>query len=351
MRSNSAMRVQTFVSQIEAFRKEWLSPDPTLVVSTSGSTGVPKQIRVEKARMRASARRTCLALGVKSGAMSLLCLPVQYIAGRMVCVRAWECGLRLVAVEPSLHPLAGLDFVPDFVAMTPAQVFETLRVPNEAAILKRVGVLIIGGGAVGSDLANMLRDVAGAWCTYGMTETLSHIALKRVREELFTPLPEVSLSLDGRGCLVVTDSVTGADNLLTNDLADLRSDGKFRILGRADNVICSGGLKWQIEDIESRLSNLPVPFQITSVPDKRLGRAIVLLYQVAPNADSELLRQQIQTECRNVLPRHAAPRHLIPVGELPLTPTGKPDRSAARRLAETIIDTSNTSAHVRQSLL
>lgn len=315
-----------FQQQIETFRREWESDAPTLTLQTSGSTGTPKRISVKKNYMAASARRTCKALDVQAGNTSLLCMPVDYIAGRMVCVRAWECGLQLLAVEPSLHPLAALVEAPYFAAMTPAQVFETLLVPQEASLLRDTRVLLIGGGAVSESVAKALGDMPGAWSTYGMTETLSHIALRHISETAYKPLPEVSLALDGRGCLVVTDPVTGVSELATNDLAELTADGRFRILGRADNTICSGGLKWQIEDLESRLETLPVPYQITAVPDERLGEAVALLYA------GEALQDELEGLCKKLLPKHALPRRYLHVPDLPLTRTGKPDRKAARQL-------------------
>ena len=316
------------------FKRVWFNDDPTLLLRTSGSTGVPKTIRVHKKHMVASAHRTCETLGIEAGATTLLCMPVAYIAGRMVCVRAWECGLRLIAVDPSLHPLSALTAPPDFAAMTPAQVYETLQVPREAELLRRIRFLLIGGGAIGVSVAEALQAFEGVWSTYGMTETLSHIALRRLseREEAYQPLKGVSLQLDERGCLVVTDPIVGVANLVTNDLAELLPNGRFRLKGRADNTICSGGLKWQIEALENLLATLPVPFQITAVPDERLGEAIVLFYARPQNQTFTEL--SLREACVKLLPRHALPRYYICLSQIPQTPTGKPDRASARRLAK-----------------
>ena len=320
-----------FERQIAEFSTQWHDATPTLVLHTSGSTGRPKPIRVSKSAMRASAVRTCQALSLPRGITSLLCMPMAYVAGRMVCVRAWEWDMRLIVVPPSLHPFATLDEVPYFAAMTPMQVYETLRVPDEAARLMQVSVLLIGGGALSPSITTALAHHPGAYSTYGMTETLSHIALRHVSQNTYRPLAGVTLQRDDRGCLIVSDTHTGVANLVTNDLVDIQADGRFRILGRADNTICSGALKWQIEDLETRLSDLPVPIQVTAVPDTRLGEAIVLLYVSASDTadDASLLLEA----CRLRLPRHALPRHLVPVAELPQTPTGKPDRPRARTIA------------------
>lgn len=326
--------MMTVYEQIARFRMEWEDSSPTLSLRTSGSTGEPKEICVQKRHMVASARRTCSVLGVQTGDTSLLCMPLDYIAGRMVCVRAWECGLQLIAVEPSLHPLAGLRQSPSFAAMTPTQVYETLQVPAEATLLRGIRVLLIGGGGIGNQLAQQLQDVPGAWSTYGMTETLSHIALRRVSEPAYRPLPGVRLTLDGRGCLVITDETVGVHDLVTNDMAQLLHDGSFRIIGRADNIVCSGGLKWQLEELENRLSPLDIPFLLTSVPDERLGEALVLLYkQPLLEEEPHNLSDTLRRKCQTLLPKHAVPRHYLPVPELPYTATGKPDRAAAKRLA------------------
>ena len=346
-----------FEQRINEFRRIWFNESPTLSIRTSGSTGTPKTITVKKAQMAASARRTCRTLGVQRGDTTLLCMPVDYIAGRMVCVRAWECGLRLIAVKPTLHPLATLETAPSFCAMTPAQVYETLRVPHEANLLRAVRVLLIGGGSVPPSLAEALKDFTGAWSTYGMTETLSHIALrplgtqeyrKNGATDRYLPLPDVTVRPDERGCLVVTDPMTGVQDLVTNDLAEVFPDRSFRILGRVDNTIVSGGLKWQTEELERLLANLPVPFRITAVPDKRLGEAIVLLYtdngiedhsetEHSKHSPTPSFTEVIRKTCQQKLPKHAIPRHIFRVADLPQTLTGKPDRAALRRLATSLL--------------
>lgn len=345
----------TIEQHIADFKRVWFDDSPSLSIRTSGSTGTPKTITIQKAQMAASARRTCQTLGIQKGYTTLLCMPMDYIAGRMVCVRAWECGLHLIAVEPSLHPFATLQTAPDFCAMTPTQVYETLLEPREAALLRTVRVLLIGGGAISPALAEALKDFSGVWSTYGMTETLSHIALRPLGtqnnnfEQLtsyYNPFPDVKLRLDARGCLVVTDPTIGIQNLVTNDLAELLPDGRFRILGRADNIIVSGGLKWQAEMLEELLIGMPVPFQITAVPDERLGEAIVLLYLDKQEAEQNYkttcksknyAKKSIQKICLHSLPKHAIPHYFFPVRNLPQTPTGKPDRAALRRLAASLM--------------
>lgn len=326
---------------LKEFLAEWHNDSPTLLVHTSGSTGVPKSMLVEKRRMEASARITCDFLGLKPGDTALLCLSTDYIAGKMMVVRALTCGLQLVSVEPSGHPLASC-FLPlassmplSFAAMVPLQVYNSLQVPDERERLMQIGHLIIGGGAIDPELEQALADFPNhVWSTYGMTETLSHIALRRLngpeRSDWYTPFAGVGISLNAEGCLVIDAPAVCAEPLTTNDMAVIE-DGRFRILGRKDNVICSGGLKIHIEEVERLLrAHVREPYLITKVPDERLGEAVVLLTTAA----APVVLADLQATCRRVLPTYWVPRHLMTVAQLPFTATGKPARAEAERLAQ-----------------
>lgn len=336
---------ESFRADVETFVREWNDPEPTLVVHTSGSTGAPQPLRVEKTRMAASARITCDFLGLRPGDSALLCMPLDFIAGKMVVVRALTRGLRLIAVPPSAHPLAGLDETPDFAAMVPSQVYETLRVPAEADRLRRIRQLIIGGGAVDEALQAKLAGFPHAvWSTYGMTETLSHVALRRLNgpdaSAWYSPFPGVSLDVNADGCLVIDAPAVHAGRLVTRDIAELREDGRFRILGRRDNTICSGGVKIQLEDVEARLRpSLHVPFVATAVGDAKYGEALTLLVQSpAPPVD------ELQRLCAASLPPYHRPKHYLQVNQLPTTGSGKPARKTARQLAEQLLKTAEKSS-------
>ncbi len=241
---------------LEEFLDEWHNDSPTVLVHTSGSTGKPKPMLVEKHRMEASARITCDFLGLKAGDTALLCMSLDYIAGKMMVVRSLTCGLRLITV--------------------------TLQVPEERERLMQIKHLIIGGGAIDDALAKELKLFPNAvWSTYGMTETLSHIALRRLNgdeaSEWYTPFEGVSLSLTEEGCLAIDAPAVHEGRLVTNDIAEL-SDKGFRILGRKDNVICSGGIKIQIEEVERLLRPyVTSAFVITKRADKKFGEQVVLL--------------------------------------------------------------------------
>ena len=344
---------------LEAFLAEWHNDSPTVLVHTSGSTGKPKPMLVEKRRMQASARITCRFLGLHEGDTALLCMPLDYIAGKMMVVRALTCGLRLVSVPPSSHPLATSHLSPfpsrlDFAAMVPLQVWNSLQVPEERHRLMHIRHLIIGGGAIDQALASQLADFPHqVWSTYGMTETLSHIALRRLNgpeaSDWYTPFDGVTLSLTDEGCLVISAPAVHEGPLVTNDIAELSppapaesapapadsvpapasSPRRFRILGRKDNVVCSGGIKIQIEEVERLLRpHLHVPYMITKAPDEKLGEQVVLLTESKTVGDVLAL-------CRLHLPKYWVPRRILSVDRLPLTETGKPARHEAERMAMT----------------
>ena len=318
--------------KLEDFLAEWHNDSPKVLVHTSGSTGKPKPMWVEKRRMEASARITCQFLGLREGDIALLCLPLDYIAGKMMVVRALTCGLRLITVEPSGNPLGTVtEAVVAFAAMVPLQVWNTLQVPEERQRLMDIKHLIIGGGAIDDALAAELRTFPNAvWSTYGMTETLSHIALRRLSgpeaSDWYTPFEGVEVSLNADSCLVINAPAVHDGPLVTNDIATLHLQSLFRILGRKDNVICSGGVKIQAEEVERLLRpHMKKPFCITRMKDVRLGEAVVLLTE---ETDTESLRQL----CEQELPRLWKPRHYVSVAKIPLTATGKIARHEAENL-------------------
>ena len=211
------------MTTLNEFLKEWHSDSERMLVHTSGSTGTPKPLWVEKRRMTASARTTCRFLGLKPGDTALLCMSLDYIAGMMMAVRAEVCGLHLVEVTPSGHPLADLESAPTFAAMVPMQVFNSMQVPAEREILKQIKHLIIGGGAIDDDLAAELKGFPYAiWSTYGMTETCSHVALSKIsaREiEPYAAIGDITFECDNRGCLVINAPHLSVSRYVTNDVA------------------------------------------------------------------------------------------------------------------------------------
>ena len=317
-----------------SFIDEWNDESEYVEVKTSGSTGEPKRMMVEKRRMLNSARITCDFLGLKPGDTALLCMSTDYIAGKMMIVRSIERGLKLITVLPSGHPLdilgqakrqsrANHPYI-DFAAMVPMQVYNSLQVPEEKERLMAIRHLIIGGGAIDDAMEAELRTFPNAvWSTYGMTETLSHIALRRISgpeaSEWYMPFPTVKLSTTDEGCLVIDAPEVCADTLTTNDIVELKPDGRFRVLGRKDNVICSGGIKIQIEEVERELKPYArVPYIISKKKDEKFGEIVVLLTE----GDTD----EMKAICEEHLPKYHRPKLYQHIDQIPLTETGKPAR-------------------------
>ena len=334
---------------LEDFFSEWNNDSDRVLVHTSGSTGKPKPMMVEKKRMLNSARITCDFLGLKPGDSALLCMSLDYIAGKMVVVRSIERHLHLISVSPSGHPLKDINEEITFAAMVPMQVYNTLQVPEERERLTHIRHLIIGGGAIDASLEKELQALPGniaIWSTYGMTETLSHIALRRINgaeaSEWYQPFDSVKISQTEEGCLVIDAPLVCAETLVTNDIVEIESyiynkveKLRFRIKGRKDNVICSGGIKIQIEEVEEFLKpHLEKPFMLAKKKAEKFGEIAVLLTE-----DEDL--KKVEATIRRLLSgksddsnksseskshKYWIPREFRYVEHLPLTETGKPKR-------------------------
>ncbi|MCW0490437.1 AMP-binding protein [Riemerella anatipestifer] len=314
-----------FEYQVLNFLEDWYSEKPCVSVKTSGSTGVPKIFEVEKERMKASANMTCDFLGLNRSNKALLCLPVEYISGKMMLVRAMERGLKLLIKTPSVSPLEDLDEEIDFCAMTPLQVEYSL---GKVDLIKK---LIIGGAAVSESLKAKLKGVAShIYETYGMSETLSHIALKQItpNEELhFKPLQNIFLTQDERGCLCIEAPLLTSEKLITNDLVELKERGVFSFLGRVDNVINSGGVKIIPEQLEDKLKKIiPNELVFTSVSDAILGEKLVLVIEGKASQETQKLLGEIAYD----KPYHA-PKEIVFLDEIPRTPNGKVNRVELRK--------------------
>ena len=346
-------KAERFERAVCDFREIWENDKiEQLALHTSGSTGTPQVIRVSKAQMRASAIRTIRTLGLAEGDRALLCLPIEYVAGKMMLVRAWEGKWQLQCVVPSLHPFAGLSVAPDFVALTPAQAAATYECPAERSLLENTRCVLLGGGKIDDVLESKLQSCKGrVWSSYGMTETLSHIALRQIngaqKSHGYRPLEGVSVKINTDGCLVIDDFHLGIHGLATHDIAQISADGSFTIIGRTDNVINSGGLKLHLEVLEEKLAALPFRFALTAVPDPLLGEALTLLLQDNPvvrawcaEAENTTLpiigvkeSSQLYSFLRANLSAHSVPKKIGVVEQIPFTSSGKPARSLIKDLA------------------
>jgi len=332
-----ADKSQDMKFRLELFRflADWFNDSEEMTVQTSGSTGEPKLIRVRKSHMMNSAIATCYQLRLAPGDRVLLCMSLQFIAGKMMVVRSLVAGLDLYLVPPSGYPLKDTNVHFHFAAMVPMQIYNSLQVSLERERLERIAVLLVGGSAVDPKLETALKAFPNpVFASYGMAETLSHIALRRINgpeaSDYFTLLPAVKVFLSEDQCLIIDAPMVSDHRLYTNDHAEMRGDGSFRILGRIDNVINTGGIKVQAETLEAFLSDfIDLPFAISSLPDEKFGEIIVLA--VEGILDDALLTQTLHAEN---LPTHQFPKQIISLDRLPRTESGKVNRIALRNLLQ-----------------
>lgn len=333
-----SQKQRDFETETQQFISQWNEPTDSIEVFTSGSTGIPKAMRVEKTRMVASAKATLKFLGLKAGDSALLCLPIKYIAGKMLVVRSIIGELKLIVKCPSSRPFRTLTSAPTFVAITPHQAMVSLSHAHDTAIMRATKVIIIGGGAISPELESRLKDFPGTiYSTYGMTETLSHIAMRKINGPdaslTYSLMEGVNISVNAQGQLQIYAPAINPELLTTNDIATIMPDKTFRIVGRIDNVVCSGGIKIQIEEVEQRLHDtMPFPFVITSIEDPTLGEALTMLYV------GDAMPNDIKKLCLSVLNKYQVPRHYLKVDSIPFTETGKPARKQIGILASTLFN-------------
>ena len=315
-----------FENKVVFFIEDWLSSPETVKVQTSGSTGIPKVFEIKKQKMLNSAKMTCDFLNLKQGDSALICLPVEYISGKMMVVRAFQRKLNLNIKNPSLKPLEDLSEETDFCAMTPLQVENSL---DKIHFIKN---LIIGGAAVSESLKNKLCQTLKSsnsqtkiYETYGMSETLSHIALKEIfpkQNEYFTVLDGIEISVDDRNCLKILAPKLNSELLQTNDLVEIFNGHQFKYLGRIDNVINSGGAKIFPEQLESLVKKeIPNEAVFLGIPDDILGQKLVLV--IEGFQDEEVKSQISNLKFKKSFHK---PKETVFVKKIPRTPNGKVNR-------------------------
>jgi len=329
-----------FETKVLDFIKEWLSDSKTVKIQSSGSTGIPKVFDIEKSKMLNSAEMTCDFLGLKEGDIALICLPIEYISGKMMVVRSILRKLKLKIVEPSTNPLENINEEIDFCAMTPLQVENSL---DKLHLIKK---LIIGGASVSETLKNKISKTlkpsnaqTQIFETYGMSETLSHIALKQVfpnQEDWFKVFEGVEISLDERDCLKIFAPKLNSEVLQTNDLVEINhfdsaqydSKNQFRFLGRIDNIINSGGAKIFPEELEKLVKqNIPNEVIFLGINDEKLGQKLILIIE---GENDENLKSKIQNlEFQKSFHK---PKEIIFVEQIPRTPNGKVNRLELKKL-------------------
>ncbi|MFO7720566.1 MAG: AMP-binding protein [Gillisia sp.] len=316
---------EPYESAIGDFLLDWLKPSPSIEVQTSGSTGTPKKFKILKEHMINSARATGKFFELPEKSTVLHCLPAEFIAGKMMLVRAMVLGWEIDLVTPASNPLDQVFKTYDFCAMTPFQL------DNSIGRLHLIKKLIVGGGAVSPSLQKMVQGIkTKVYETFGMTETVSHIAAKRLNPGKkkskpipFKVLPDISISIDDRGCLVIKAPKIASDTIVTNDVVEILTYKKFIWKGRYDNVINSGGIKLYPEEIERKLNKIiKRRFFVTGMPDDALGEKLVLFVE----ADfSEELLEELQKEIKSLksLDKYEIPKKIYLIQKFEETPNGK----------------------------
>lgn len=317
------------------FINHWIGDKEFISITTSGSTGEAKKIEFSKDLMIASAQLTKKTFKLNSNDKALFCLSADHIAGKMMIVRAFVCGLNLILREPSSNPLANISEQIDFAAMVPLQVNNALKYNRKK--LENIRKLIIGGATIREELigtiANFPNEVYG---TYGMTETLTHIAISNLKKsktkQIYEALEGVSLAVDEKNCLIIDAKHLGI-KITTNDLVNLIDSKHFQILGRHDNIINSGGLKFNPEVIEKKLESIiDSNYLISSISDETLGERIVLIIESNKYALSSLY--ELWTKIEAHLDKLEIPKHIEFLSNFTYTQSGKIDREKTRKILD-----------------
>ena len=305
------------MAEINDFIREWESDCDYIVAHTSGSTGTPKEIRLPKSDMRVSAKATNSRFGITRRSVIAAPLSVDYIAGKMMCVRAIEAGCELLEMPVSNKVI--IDRRIDLLAIVPSQLDSLLSQPDAPQLVKNI---IVGGAPMNDQqLAAIVNKGLNAFATYGMTETCSHVALKKIcgHETYFEAMPGISFSQDRRGCLVIQAPAYSFGNLTTNDIVEIASPTEFRWIGRFDNVINSGGIKISPERLEKEIARyVDRPFYITSAKDDRWGEVPAIVFE---GTASEV--QDILDLLASKIDHKTCPKKARAVRALPRTANGK----------------------------
>ncbi|MDE6100545.1 MAG: AMP-binding protein [Paramuribaculum sp.] len=302
---------------VERFVELWKDDSDYIEAYTSGSTGVPKMVKLSKSDMELSARATCEFFGVESGSLVFLPLAVDYIAGKMMVVRAEVSGSDIMVEPPSNQPLKTCPSAPiRLAAVVPSQV-DGLLASKWVGLIEN---LIVGGAPLSeADEKKLIDSGINAYATYGMTETCSHVAIRRLGDRYYRALPTVRFSIDERGCLVIHSEVMSFGRLVTNDVVSLLDSKNFEWHGRYDNVINSGGIKVLPENIERKLTDLlrDRTFYITSRPSEKWGDEVVLVVE----GDAPVVG--LEEYASKFLLKAERPKAVINVGSVSRTSTGK----------------------------
>ena len=308
---------------VEEFIGEWYDNKDYIIAHTSGSTGKPKEVRLLKSDMRCSARATNQFFNIGKNSRLMLCLSPDYIAGKMMIVRALEANAELLVESPSNHPLSDYDGSRiDLIAVVPSQ---ALFLANHVSLLNNVSSMIVGGGEIAPELWEKLAVLPyRIYSTYGMTETCSHVALAKIsrEKEPYKALPGVEFAVDDRDCLIIKAPKYSFGKLVTNDIVRLLSPLSFKWIGRYDNVINTGGIKIFPEEVEQKIAHIiPTRFYIGSRKSEKWGNEVVLFMECDGLSDYQ--KDTIMADISNILSPIERPKDIIFLEKFQETSSGK----------------------------
>jgi O-succinylbenzoic acid--CoA ligase len=333
----STLSFSPYLQKTIEFCKEWLSGKETFIVNTSGSTGTPKPIEISRTQMLESVRLTQLAFGLKGGETALVCLHTDYIAGKMMLIRGLELGWQMLLQEPSSNPLEKITEPFDFVAFVPLQLQTIIeKTPEKISLLNQFKTIILGGAGISTSLETFIESLqVPVYHTYAMTETITHIATRLLntsqKQPYFKAIEGVKIKLDERECLCITSPTTNFEEITTNDIAEIIDNQYFKIVGRIDNIINSGGIKIQLENIESNLEKVWVKLKLTQrffcmgIPHDTFGQILVLCIE-GSSLDKEL-ETLIIKELSLLVDKYQLPKKIFYKKHFLETETGKIKRT------------------------
>lgn len=320
----------SFEERTLLFCQQWLSGEEEFEQKTSGSTGEPKLIKITRAQMLISAKQTVEALNLKPNDVALVCIDTAFIGGKMMLVRAFEYQMKIIIFEPSSNPLEYIDTLFHFAAMVPLQFENTIK--SNLKKLDNCKAIIIGGAPVNQMLATKIEALHfPIYSTYGMTETVSHIALKKLSapaENFYTTLGDINIRTNDDEQLILKGAVTNDKELTTNDRVQILSPTTFKWLGRIDNVVNSGGIKIQLEEVESQVENLlringiTNRFFLMGVPDEYLGEKLILCLE----GDNSTIQINILNLLKSSLKNFSRPKEILFILNFTETTSGKINR-------------------------
>lgn len=226
---------------VAEFRQQWFNSKPYIEAHTSGSTGIPKPVKLLKSDMRISARATNTFFGINKSSTLALPLSLDYIAGKMMAVRAFEaeCKLLILPISNNIQ----LTEAVDLLAVVPSQIQSILERRETWHHIKH---LLVGGAPLSGELSRAFSTTGiKTYIGYGMTETCSHVALRNLSDDrpIYTAMPDITFDASHEGCLTIKSEKFSWKKLQTRDLVELIDEKHFSWIGRADNVINSGGIK------------------------------------------------------------------------------------------------------------